>query len=166
MHAINPAPGYRDPHNVTLAIGLSLTTSTPAALWLDNRTLTLPRNLSATLPFLNVGRFEAALQRTGLLADLDGRAKITVLAPVDSVFATNTSSLPEGQLAEALKRHVLVGVTAYTPLLRDGAVFRTLGGTNVTVSVRGGEVYLGEALVVSGDAILTNGVVHTIDTVR
>ncbi|KAK4227407.1 FAS1 domain-containing protein [Podospora fimiseda] len=126
-------------------------------------TLTLPRNLSATLPFLNVDRFEAALQRTGLLTQLDAKAKITVLAPPDSVFAKNASSLPDDQLAETLKRHILVNVAAYTPLLPDGAVFQTLGGTNVTVSLRGNEVYIGGALIVSGDAIITNGVVHTID---
>ena len=59
----------------------------------------------------------------------------------------------------------MVGVTAYTPLLRDGTVFHTLGGTDVTVTVRGSEVYIGGALIVSGDAIVKNGVVHTVDGV-
>ncbi|KAK0719304.1 FAS1 domain-containing protein [Lasiosphaeris hirsuta] len=127
-------------------------------------TLTLPRNLSATLPFLNVGKFEAALQRTGLLADLDSRTRITVLIPTDAAFR-NTSNLPEARLIQALKGHVLVDVAAYTPLLRDGASFRTLGGTNVTVSVQGETVFLGGSRISSGDAIITNGVVHTIDRV-
>jgi uncharacterized surface protein with fasciclin (FAS1) repeats len=124
----------------------------------------LPRNLSATLPFLNVDKFQAALQRTGLLAELDARPRITVLAPTDAILG-NISSLTNAQLSDVLKRHILINVPAYTPLIRDGASFTTLAGGNVTASVHGDDISIGGALIVSGDSLISNGVVHTVDRV-
>ncbi|RYP63896.1 hypothetical protein DL771_009071 [Monosporascus sp. 5C6A] len=127
-----------------------------------NDVLTLPRNLSYTLPFLGTGRFGAALQTAGLLPDLDNRAIITVLAPNDAAFENADSSTDE-QLTQMLREHVVVGFPAYTPLLQDGQTYRTLGGGEVTVSMRGGEAYINGARILAGDAIIQNGVVHTID---
>ncbi|RYP53423.1 hypothetical protein DL768_001568 [Monosporascus sp. mg162] len=124
--------------------------------------LTLPRNLSYTLPFLGAERFGTALQNAGLFPDLDNRAIITVLAPNDAAFG-GADNLPDAQLAQVLREHVVVDFPAYTPLLQDGSTYRTLGGSNVTVLIRDNVAYINGAQILAGDAIIRNGVVHTID---
>lgn len=126
--------------------------------------LTLPRNLSDTLPFLQADAFGDALQQAGLLSDLDSRPLITVLAPTKEIFK-GASGLASAELVQLLKDHVLIGVPAYTPLLTDGRTFRTLGGSTVTVSIRDGVTSINGANVIAGDAVITNAVVHTIDKV-
>ncbi|RYP18467.1 hypothetical protein DL765_003921 [Monosporascus sp. GIB2] len=121
----------------------------------------LPGNLSYTLPFLHADAFRDALQEAGLLSDLDNRPLITVLAPTNGAFK-DAASLASAELAELLKEHVLVGVPAYTPLLTEGRTFRTLGGSKVTIELRDGIASINGAKIIAGDAIITNGVVHTI----
>ncbi|RYP69884.1 hypothetical protein DL771_005827 [Monosporascus sp. 5C6A] len=126
--------------------------------------LALPESISSTLPFLGVDTFQDLLRESGLLAELDTRPSITVLAPDDNAF-TNTTGWTGIERTELLRQHILIDYTAYTPLLQDGAVYPTLAGGNVTVSVRDGRVYLNGAQILTGDAITVNGVIHTIDTV-
>ncbi|RYP67496.1 hypothetical protein DL769_005743 [Monosporascus sp. CRB-8-3] len=126
--------------------------------------VTLPENISSTLPFLGVDTFHGFLQQTGLLAELDTQAGIAVLAPDDNAFA-NTTNLTNTELTGLLRQHILIDFPAYTPLLVDGAIYPTLAGGNVTVSVRDDVIYLNEARILAGDAIIINGVIHTIDTV-
>ncbi|EQL01691.1 Fasciclin-domain-containing protein [Ophiocordyceps sinensis CO18] len=103
--------------------------------------------------------------QAGLLAEIDSRASITVLAPDDSAFARISTDLPYERLKELLRRHVLVDFPAYTPLLQDGDVYSTLAGGQVTVSVANGIARVNGARILAGDAIITNGVIHTINSV-
>ncbi|KAK3294420.1 FAS1 domain-containing protein [Chaetomium fimeti] len=121
---------------------------------------TLPRPLSETLPFLGLDDALAALQETGLLSNFDNRASITFLAPDDSVFPDGISG---EELAQVLRGHLLQGPPAYTPLLVDGATYTTLAGTTVTVTVEGPDFFIGGARILAGDAVIKNGVIHTID---
>ncbi|KAK4200747.1 FAS1 domain-containing protein [Triangularia verruculosa] len=126
--------------------------------------ITVPGSLSDTarVPSLGVSTFINAAQRAGLLTELDNKTKITVLVPSDDALAS-ASSLSDTELAQVLRRHVLVDVTAYTPLLRQGDVYRTLAGDTVSVTLRDGGYYINGAQIVHGDAIIKNGVLHTID---
>ncbi|OTA08153.1 hypothetical protein A9Z42_0090960 [Trichoderma parareesei] len=126
--------------------------------------LTLPRNLSTTLQSLGETKFGTALQSADLVSALQSTASITVLAPSDSVFNL-ASTLTKTQLAQIIKEHVIVssGLPVYSPWLENGQVFRTLGGTNVTVVVKDNVAYLNGARILGGDSVIENGVVHTID---
>ncbi|KAF4513576.1 hypothetical protein G6O67_000830 [Ophiocordyceps sinensis] len=104
-------------------------------------------------------------RNAGLLAEIDSRASITVLAPDDSAFARISTDLPYERLKELLRRHVLVDFPAHTPLLQDGDVYSTLAGGQVTVSVANGIARVNGARILAGDAIITNGVIHTINSV-
>jgi uncharacterized surface protein with fasciclin (FAS1) repeats len=107
-----------------------------------------------------------ALNQTGVLSELDARSgPITILAPDDNAFKDRTFT--REQLNTIVRQHVLVDYLAYTPLLQDQQVYPTLGGGEVVISVDDkGAVSLGGARILAGDAILTNGAVHTIDRVR
>jgi len=82
-------------------------------------------------------------------------------APDDTVIP----GLPDAELAQALRGHILLCRPAYTPLSVDGATYTTLAGTTVSVTVRGPDFFVGGAKILSGDAIVKNGVVHTVDRV-
>ncbi|KAK3356626.1 FAS1 domain-containing protein [Lasiosphaeria hispida] len=124
---------------------------------------TLPRLLSTTLPFLGADKTLSALQRTGLIKDLDTRTGITFLAPDDRSIP---SDLPDNVLAEILRRHVIVGLPVFTSDLKHGDSYKTLAGTTVTVTVQCADVFIGGARILASDAIIKNGVAHTVDKVR
>ncbi|KAK4171516.1 FAS1 domain-containing protein [Triangularia setosa] len=126
--------------------------------------ITVPSSLSETVrvPSLGVSTFIDLAQRAGLLIELDNKTKITVLVPSDAALAS-AALLSDSELTQVLKRHVLVDVTAYTPLLRNGDVYRTLAGDVVTVVLRDGGYFVNGARIVQGDAIIENGVLHTVD---
>ncbi|KAL8286076.1 hypothetical protein RB597_002938 [Gaeumannomyces tritici] len=120
----------------------------------------LPATVSETLPFVGAEKFKAALDRAGILPGLDNTTAITVLAPSDSVFAKAGN-----WTAAQLKQHIIVGHVIYSTQFRDGQVLPTLGGGSVTVSVQGGIISVGGARIVASDAIIKNGVIHTIGNV-
>ncbi|KAL8393765.1 hypothetical protein RB595_003493 [Gaeumannomyces hyphopodioides] len=120
---------------------------------------TLPRPLSGTLPILGADRFLAALERAGILSSIEGTESITVFAPTDAALK-NAGTLSAAQL----RQHVVVGFSpAYTPIMARGQMYRTLAGGLVTVSVQDGIVSINGAQIMASDAIIKNGVVHTID---
>ncbi|KLU85790.1 hypothetical protein MAPG_04810 [Magnaporthiopsis poae ATCC 64411] len=118
----------------------------------------LPGTVSQTLPFVGAEKFKAALEKAGILPGLDNTTAITVLAPSDSVFGKLGNVT-----AAQLKQHIIVGRVVYSTQFRDGQVLPTLGGGSVTVSVQGGVISVGGARIVASDAIIKNGVIHTID---
>ena len=122
----------------------------------------LPRLLSFTLPFLGTDKALAALSQTGLINDLDNRTGITFLAPDDRAIPTNISA---SVLAEILRRHTIVGLPIFTSDLKNGDTYQTLAGTTVTVTVQCADVFINGARILAGDAIIKNGVVHTVDKV-
>lgn len=120
---------------------------------------TLPRPLSKTLPILGAERFLTALEKAGILSSLEGTESITVFAPTDAVLK-NVGTLSAAQL----RQYVVVGFSpAYTPIMAHGQTYRTLAGGLVTVTVRDGIVSINGAQIMASDAIIKNGVVHTID---
>ena len=118
--------------------------------------------MSETLPFLGLDDVLSALQKTGLITNLDNTASITFLAPDDSAFPDGLSG---DELAQVLRQHLLQGPPAYTPLLVDGASYTTLAGTTVAVSVQGPDIFIGGARILAGYSIIKNGVIHTVDKV-
>ncbi|KAK5656885.1 hypothetical protein OQA88_4436 [Cercophora sp. LCS_1] len=126
---------------------------------------TMPRPVPETLQYLGTTRFLDALARTGLLAELDSRPAITILAPSDAAFRTATANISDAQLIQVLRNHVLVDFAAYTPLVRGGDVYATLGGGTVTASVVEETISFDGVQLLAGDAITKNGVIHTIDKV-
>ncbi|GAB1316990.1 hypothetical protein MFIFM68171_07200 [Madurella fahalii] len=126
--------------------------------------LTLPSTMSSTLPPVGAEAFAATLQKVGLATQLDYMPGITVLAPNDAAWNA-VSDLPDDQLAQLCREHIIVDFPGYTPLLRNGSTYGTLGKTNVTISVQGEQVSIGGARIVKSDAIIINGVVHTVDKV-
>ena len=121
------------------------------------------------------GRFTTlvvALEAAGLVETLSGEGQFTVFAPVDDAFAAlpegTVESLledPQGALTNVLLYHVVDGaVPAETVVTLEAAP--TLQGTDVTISVVDGEVFLNDTVkVIITDIEASNGVIHVIDAV-
>ncbi len=119
------------------------------------------------------GRFTtlvAALQAADLVGTLSGDGPFTVFAPTDDAFAALPEGTVEGLLADipaltdVLTYHVVSGkVMAADVVQLDSAA--TLQGSDVAISVDGGNVFINESQVVIPDIVGSNGVIHVIDAV-
>ena len=110
-----------------------------------------------------------AVQAAGLVDTLKGPGPFTVFAPTDEAFA----KIPKAKLDALLKdKAALTKVLTYHVVpgkvmaadVKPGAV-KTVQGSTLTVSARGGKVEVDNAKVVKTDVAADNGVIHVIDTV-
>lgn len=122
----------------------------------------------------------AAAKAANLVEALAETQGITVFAPVNSAFEAALKQVnltaaellaQQGLVTDILLYHVVPAVARAADLV-DGQILPTLGGQNITVSIKDGSVYLIPAgddtvrsKVIAADIEGDNGVVHLIDTV-
>jgi uncharacterized surface protein with fasciclin (FAS1) repeats len=113
---------------------------------------------------------KAAIDACALDGTLSGAGPFTLFAPTDAAFnllpaGTVTALLADiPQLTDILKHHV-VADGVMSGMLSNGQIVTTLSGTDVTVTITNGMVYIDNAQVIVADIIADNGVVHVIDAV-
>lgn len=110
-----------------------------------------------------------AVQAAGLVETLKGTGPFTVFAPTDEAFA----KIPKDQLdallndkaalTKVLTYHVVPGKVMAKDV-KAGEV-KTVEGSSLTVTTRGGKVGVDNASVVKADVVADNGVIHVIDSV-
>jgi len=110
------------------------------------------------------------VKKAGLANALSGPAKLTVFAPTNAAFA----AVPKATLAKlaanrsllikVLEYHVVKGqvLAAQVVKLRSA---KTLEGSSVKITVKGGNVYVNKAKVIKTDVRASNGVIHVINSV-
>ncbi len=112
-----------------------------------------------------------ALQQAGLVDTLAGEGNFTVFAPTNDAFAALGSDLDavladNDLLTQVLLYHVLDGaVMSETAITLDGEEVATLSGDNFAVSVKDGNLYINDSMVIITDIEAENGVIHVIDAV-
>ncbi len=114
-----------------------------------------------------------AVEAAGLTATLQGPGPFTVFAPTDAAFnllpagTLETLLKPESKatLTKILTLHVLAGRVPASVIVSDHATITTLNGQKLPVSVRNGQVFIGNALVQITDIPASNGIIHVIDSV-
>ena len=116
------------------------------------------------------GTLVTAVQTAGLEAALRADGPLTVLAPTDDAFAalgedTIAALLadPDG-LAEILLYHVIDGA-APASVVSSLPSATTLNGQDILITVDGGVLINGVAMVVTPDILASNGIIHVLDTV-
>ena len=113
---------------------------------------------------------KVAIDACGLDVTLSDPGSLTLFAPTDAAFnllpaGTLTALLNDiPQLTDILKHHV-VGSSVMSTMLSNNQVVTTLLGTDVTVTINNGMVYIDNAMVTVADIVADNGVVHVIDAV-
>ncbi|MCB9940685.1 MAG: fasciclin domain-containing protein [Planctomycetaceae bacterium] len=114
----------------------------------------------------------AAAKAAGLAEALSGKGPFTVFAPTDEAFAklpagtVETLLKPEnkGKLAAILKYHVVSG-RVYSEDALAAKKAETLEGSEISISVSGGQAKINDANLVTTDLDASNGVIHVIDSV-
>jgi len=114
----------------------------------------------------------AALGAGGLVETLKSKGPFTVFAPTDEAFA----KLPKGTVEDLLKPenkaklvkiltyHVVAGKVMAADVVKLSSA-KTVEGSEVKITVKGGKVKVDEANVVKTDIATSNGVIHVIDSV-
>jgi len=133
-----------------------------------NRVLTLPANLTRTLTETRLTSLYGALNATNLLTTANGLSDVTIFAPNNSAFQAIGSALPNistADLSSILTYHVVNGTSPlYSSNLRNGTL-QTLQGGNLNISIRGSNVFVNGARVITPNVLIAGGVVHVIDNV-
>ncbi|KAL2846190.1 FAS1 domain-containing protein [Aspergillus pseudoustus] len=93
---------------------------------------------------------------------------VTVFAPSNAALASaygTAATLSGPELTALIDAHVVPSFAAYSPLLVNGARFRTLDGVDILVStLPDGSIVLNDDInVIKTDIVTQNGVVHIID---
>ena len=113
---------------------------------------------------------KTAIDACGLDGTLLGAGPFTLFAPTDAAFnllpaGTFTALLNDiPQLTSILLHHLVQG-SVMSSMLSNNQVFTTTNGTDITVTISGGNVYIDNAQVTVADIVADNGVVHVIDAV-
>jgi uncharacterized surface protein with fasciclin (FAS1) repeats len=111
----------------------------------------------------------AAVQAAGLTDTLKGPGPFTVFAPTDEAFAgipkekLDALLKDKAALTKVLTYHVVPGKVMAADV-KAGAV-KTVEGSPLSVSMKGGSVGVNNANVVKTDVLADNGVIHVIDKV-
>jgi uncharacterized surface protein with fasciclin (FAS1) repeats len=113
-----------------------------------------------------------AVTEAGLVETLSGPGPFTVFAPTNDAFAALPAGTldtlladPEGALTDILLLHVVSGaVGSEAAIAAAGGNVETLGGP-VAVELRGSDLYVGGAKVITTDIQASNGIIHVIDAV-
>ena len=130
--------------------------------------LTLPLNISVTAVELNLSSAAGALINADLVDTVQGLSDITMFVPNNEAFQRIGSALPNltmEEITSILTYHVVEGTVGYSTLLENGTSLATVEGTNVTITIEDGSVYVNSAMVTVPDVIVANGVVHVINGV-
>jgi len=125
---------------------------------------------------VNVDKHMTTLKKAVMASDLDqvlsSRGPFTVFAPSDIAFAKLEKGVLENllkpenkaELADFLNCHVVSGKINFNDL-KDGEKLKTVNGKELLVHVKNGEVRIGDANIKSYDTKISNGVIHSLDTV-
>lgn len=124
---------------------------------------TFPLTFSDTLAAKNVTGFASAIQNSTNLSSVVAAplpGGVTVFVPSDKAVAA-----AGGASNINLAYHIVPNFLGLTPNLKDGVVLTTQAGTKLTIRVRGGVIYLGQARILANDVVTSNGAVQIIDSV-
>jgi uncharacterized surface protein with fasciclin (FAS1) repeats len=156
---------------------LAVSAVTAVALWAVTAGTAAPAttapgpNLVETA--VSAGKFKTLttlLKRAGLVRALEGKGPYTVFAPTDAAFAKVPKATltrlarNRAKLRSVLLFHVARGKLTAAKLTKRRSV-TTLNGQPLAIRVRGGNVFVGGARVVTPDVTASNGVIHVINKV-
>ena len=159
---------------IALMVGVAIATplvlqSTPSHAMYHKK----PKDIVETA--VSAGSFKtlvAAVKAAGLASTLKGKGPFTVFAPTDAAFAKLPSGTVESllkpenktKLQAILTYHVLKGKVMSKSLSGKKLEVATVQGSKVSIDATSG-VKVDNATVTKADIVVSNGVIHVIDTV-
>lgn len=79
-------------------------------------------------------------------------------------FAQSQSSEPTAKVVQAIEYITVPGTIIYSPSLTDGLEIPTVAGINLTITKYNRSTYVNNAKIIENDILISNGVIHVIDT--
>lgn len=121
----------------------------------------------------NLVSFMKAIKASGMEDELKAVGPFTFLAPVNLAFGKlSQSDLFEtllkqdgSRLRTILSYHIIKGKKMQRDF-RTGQKVQTLGGQELQVTTRDGDIYINNARILAKDRQGSNGVVHCIDSIN
>ncbi|MCJ1405531.1 hypothetical protein MMC11_008759 [Xylographa trunciseda] len=114
----------------------------------------------------NLTGFSTGLQTANLTSMLNSPVGMTIFSITNEGYQTGAGNITSPTaLSGLLSNHIVPNFLGYLPLLTNGLVLRTQAGTTLTVSVRNGQTYINNALIVSPNLITANGVSHVLNQI-
>jgi len=125
---------------------------------------------------VNTDKYLKTLKKGVHSSDLDqllsSTGPFTFFAPSDLAFEKLEPGLmrnllePQNKLklTDLLNNHIVNGAVSFKDL-KDGDTLNTINGKQLTVEVKNGTVKIDGAVILGRDAKITNGVMHSTDTV-
>ncbi|KAH7333245.1 hypothetical protein BKA65DRAFT_553591 [Rhexocercosporidium sp. MPI-PUGE-AT-0058] len=97
-----------------------------------------------------------------MTSTLGNTPAITCFIPSNAAVSGANATSNYISSASLLSGHIIPNFVGYLPSLTNGASYRTQGGTNITITVRGNDYYVNKAKIIASNQILENGVAHII----
>lgn len=92
---------------------------------------------------------------------------VTYFIPNSAAALAGATQLAQNSSAADLEAmfqyYVVPGFVGYSPLLKNGMSLKTQQGTDLTVTIQDGDMYINAAKVIVTDLMVANGVAHVID---
>ncbi|KAL7270153.1 hypothetical protein RUND412_007149 [Rhizina undulata] len=129
---------------------------------------TLPASGSLSAAETGFSTFRDLFASINITNILDDSVGVTVLMPTDTAFLTAQpwlNLLAPWQLREVLLYHVLESFVGYSPYLQNGTWHKTIEGSYIYTRIFDNSILMNDAVLISGDSIVTNGVAHILDRV-
>ena len=143
--------------------------------------LTLTMMIIPSITFGNVidklnetGKFtklNETLMKSGLSENLRGEGPFTVFAPLDDAFAAISAQTYYGLLREENKQKLvnILGRHVFSKKITSSEIndeikLKAINGEEITIKKVNGIVYINEAEVVTVDIVVSNGVIHFINS--
>ncbi|TAQ85349.1 hypothetical protein B7494_g6316 [Chlorociboria aeruginascens] len=164
------------PEIVTGNKTLSTSTSTVCGIiHIVNEVLSIPL---ATVTEITAARFEFLISILNLGGFLNTNAvyvnevlelpDVTYFLPNTAEALGNFTNIARNSSATALQAafqyHIVPDFVGYSSLLTNGLSLKTAQGSNVTVTIQDGDMFINSAKVIASDYLVANGVVHVLDS--
>lgn len=129
--------------------------------------------LELALSDKNLVSFMKGIKAAGLEAELNGMGPYTLLAPINLAFGklaqpdSFESLLKQDgtRLHKILSYHIIKGKKMQRDF-KAGQKLQTLGGVDLMVTLKEGDIYINDARILAKDRQGSNGVLHCIDCVN
>lgn len=120
-----------------------------------------------TINSTGLSTLQSLLARAELSDTFTNSQNVTIFTPSNDAFAAagNSTNVTTPALKNLLLNHIVPDFAGYLPLLKDGATYTTLAGSQLTITVRNNQYFVNGAQIVSGNTITDNGVAHVINGV-
>lgn len=145
---------------------LNSTNFTGGVVHTIDRFLMIPTSISETAIALNLTSAVGALGNLSLAEEAESTPDLTVFIPNNEAFQRvggNLANLSMDNLTDILLYHVIAGQVLYSTSLENDTELETLQGSNLTVTIDDGTVFINNAEVIQPNVLVANGVVHVID---